>query len=153
MAGAKNRAPATDASVARVLSKGEPVAPPSGRADDFSWPRAGVNIDTNLPDAPPGAALPGAATADKAATGQRTRVSLAPAPQPRRPAATAALMRRALPSRSACPSRFLISSADRRVAFRLVDSWRSLRLAPLDAPRGYLDLFRARGCFGERGQY
>ncbi len=73
--GRQNRAPATDASVARVLSKGEPVAPPSGRADDFSWPRAGVNIDTNLPDAPPGAALPGAATADKAATGQRTRVS------------------------------------------------------------------------------
>ena len=73
--GRQNRAPATDASVARVLSKGEPVAPPSGRADDFSWPRAGVNIDTNFPDAPPGAALPGAATADKAATGQRTRVS------------------------------------------------------------------------------
>src|SRR5947209_11321310 len=33
------RAPAADATVDRVLTKGEPVAPPTGRADDFSWPR------------------------------------------------------------------------------------------------------------------
>jgi hypothetical protein len=30
---------AVDATASRVLSKGEPIAAPSGRADDFSWPR------------------------------------------------------------------------------------------------------------------
>ena len=29
----------TDASANRVLTKGEAIAPPAGRADDFSWPR------------------------------------------------------------------------------------------------------------------
>jgi hypothetical protein len=33
------RAPTTDASANRVLTKGEAIAPPAGRADDFSWPR------------------------------------------------------------------------------------------------------------------
>jgi hypothetical protein len=38
-------APATDATVTRALTKGEPVATPSGRADDFSWPRGAVNVE------------------------------------------------------------------------------------------------------------
>ena len=54
-------APATDATVTRTITKGEPVAAPSGRADDFSWPRGAVNVepgaveptaaDTAVPDA------------------------------------------------------------------------------------------------------
>src|SRR3984893_4856289 len=36
---AATRAPANDATATRVLTKGEPIAGPSGRADDFSWPR------------------------------------------------------------------------------------------------------------------
>jgi lysophospholipase L1-like esterase len=32
-------APATDPATTRVLTKGEPIAGPNGRADDFSWPR------------------------------------------------------------------------------------------------------------------
>ena len=47
-------APATDATVTRTLTKGEPVAAPSGRADDFSWPRGAVNVE-------PGAVEPTAA--------------------------------------------------------------------------------------------
>ena len=47
-------APATDATVNRTLTKGEPVAAPSGRADDFSWPRGAVNVE-------PGAVEPTAA--------------------------------------------------------------------------------------------
>jgi hypothetical protein len=58
----------------RVLVKGEPVPAPSGRADDFSWPR-GSNSATVEPDAssapaaavapaaPPSASSPAAATA------------------------------------------------------------------------------------------
>jgi hypothetical protein len=33
----------------RALTKGEPVAAPSGRADDFRWPRDVA--DTGVPDA------------------------------------------------------------------------------------------------------
>src|SRR5262245_33719113 len=38
-------APAIDATVTRTLTKGETVATPSGRADDFSWPRGAVNVE------------------------------------------------------------------------------------------------------------
>jgi hypothetical protein len=36
-------APAPDATTTRALTKGEPIAAPGGRADDFSWPRREVN--------------------------------------------------------------------------------------------------------------
>jgi hypothetical protein len=64
------KAPAVDAAVSRVMTRGESLAAPSGRADDFSWPRAGVNIDPNLPEAPKQAALP-AGTPAQSATGTR----------------------------------------------------------------------------------
>src|SRR5262245_11909204 len=38
-------APATDATVTRTLTKGETAATPSGRGDDFSWPRGAVNVE------------------------------------------------------------------------------------------------------------
>ncbi len=50
--GRQNRPPATDASTTRVLTKGEAILAPSGRADDFSWPRSTVNIDSNLEPTP-----------------------------------------------------------------------------------------------------
>jgi hypothetical protein len=37
--------PTTDAMAIRVLTKGEPVSAPSGRADDFSWPHSGAAAD------------------------------------------------------------------------------------------------------------
>jgi hypothetical protein len=36
------RAPANDSTVTRVLTKGEPIPAPTGRGDDFSWPRGGT---------------------------------------------------------------------------------------------------------------
>jgi uncharacterized protein len=45
---------ATDATVTHTVTKGEPVAAPSGRADDFGWPRGAVNVE-------PGAVEPTAA--------------------------------------------------------------------------------------------
>jgi hypothetical protein len=74
--GRNNRtAPTTDASASRVLTKGEPIPAPTGRADDFSWPRSsGVKIDTNLPPTPPSppAAAPAAdkLASDAGAQGQ-----------------------------------------------------------------------------------
>ena len=39
LGGPGSRPAAVDALAARTLVKGEPLAPPAGRADDFSWPR------------------------------------------------------------------------------------------------------------------
>jgi hypothetical protein len=70
-----NRPAPGDASASRVLTKGEPIPAPSGRADDFGWPRGGVNIDTNLGETPaatpasasnPGKPMAGTAQADGA---------------------------------------------------------------------------------------
>jgi hypothetical protein len=63
-----------------VLTKGETVAAPSGRADDFSWPRGSVlNVQPSAADlaaAPPAApaSVPDASDAKptKPAAGQRT---------------------------------------------------------------------------------
>jgi hypothetical protein len=42
LGGTGTRPAAVDALVARTLVKGEPLAPPAGRADDFAWPRREV---------------------------------------------------------------------------------------------------------------
>jgi lysophospholipase L1-like esterase len=57
------RIPAGDATASRVLNKGEPMQVPRGRADDFSWPRSGVEIDqsaleTTAPSPPPATSVP-----------------------------------------------------------------------------------------------
>jgi uncharacterized protein len=53
----QQRAPTTDATATRVLTKGEPVPAANGRADDFSWPRG------SMPNAEPAAADPASAPA------------------------------------------------------------------------------------------
>jgi hypothetical protein len=40
--GGNTRQPASDAMVAKVLVRGEPIRTPAGRADDFTWPRRDV---------------------------------------------------------------------------------------------------------------
>ena len=44
-AGARRGAATTDPVATRVLTKGEPVAAPTGRADDFSWPRGSAPVE------------------------------------------------------------------------------------------------------------
>ena len=78
--GSGRAAPAADATATRVLTKGETVAAPTGRADDFSWPRGSVlNVQPTAADlaaAPPAApaSAPDASNAKptKPAAGQRT---------------------------------------------------------------------------------
>src|SRR5262249_55610447 len=43
-AGQTRRAASADPVGARVLTKGEPIAAPNGRADDFSWPRNSMTV-------------------------------------------------------------------------------------------------------------
>jgi len=68
-----------DATVTRVLTKGEPVAAPNGRADDFSWPRgaAAANPDAAAASDPTNAALPAPAAAPPA-PGAKKPVAAAP---------------------------------------------------------------------------
>jgi hypothetical protein len=68
---AQQRPPTTDATATRVLTKGEAVPAPTGRADDFSWPRGNQPQPTAVPTAAEPAATPAAASAP-----------LAPAPPP-----------------------------------------------------------------------
>jgi uncharacterized protein len=64
LGGPGSRPAAVDALVARTLVKGEPLAPPAGRADDFAWPRREIGreqIKGETPVAstsPDGAPLP-----------------------------------------------------------------------------------------------
>src|SRR5262249_11541838 len=50
----------TDATAARVLVRGEAISAPSGRADDFSWPRGSAAIVEPTEPLPPEAAAPAA---------------------------------------------------------------------------------------------
>jgi hypothetical protein len=56
-------AAATGATVTRTLTKGEALGAPSGRADDFSWPRGVVNVEPAVPEP----AAPDAAATDAGA--------------------------------------------------------------------------------------
>jgi hypothetical protein len=50
-------ATASDPVASRVLTKGEAIPAPSGRADDFNWPRGGMASDPSLAETPPTAAV------------------------------------------------------------------------------------------------
>ena len=90
------RAPATDATATRVLTKGEPIAAPSGRADHFSWPRGRAAVPEQAAIQP--------STASSAAEAPRIEAGAAAAAAGTAAAATAAakpatkLKRRARPN-------------------------------------------------------
>jgi uncharacterized protein len=52
LGGPGSRPAAVDALVARTLVKGEPLTPPAGRADDFTWPRREVGREQAKGDTP-----------------------------------------------------------------------------------------------------
>jgi len=58
LGGPGSRPAAVDALAARTLVKGEPLAPPAGRADDFAWPRREIERELAKGDAPVAAAPP-----------------------------------------------------------------------------------------------
>lgn len=64
LGGPGSRPAAVDALAARTLVKGEPLAPPPGRADDFVWPRREVGREQAKGETPVASTAPdGAATA------------------------------------------------------------------------------------------
>src|SRR5882724_2986981 len=67
LGGPGSRPAAVDSLVARTLVKGEPLAPPAGRADDFAWPRREIGreqargetpVASVSPDGTPSGAAP-----------------------------------------------------------------------------------------------
>ena len=58
LGGPGSRPAAVDALAARTLVKGEPLAPPAGRADDFAWPRREVGREQAKGDTPVAAVSP-----------------------------------------------------------------------------------------------
>ena len=52
LGGPGTRPAAVDALAARTLVKGEPLAPPAGRADDFAWPRREIGREPARSDPP-----------------------------------------------------------------------------------------------------
>lgn len=91
--GGRASASALDATASRVLTKGEPVAAPSGRADDFSWPRgSALNAQPTGPE-PAVTPAPGPTPEDAAAkpsqppAGQRTPTADSNATSEQKPAA------------------------------------------------------------------
>ena len=77
LGGPGTRPAAVDALAARTLVKGEALAPPAGRADDFAWPRREVGREQAKGDSPVAAAAEWHGAAARA--GQR----LLPPPQQR----------------------------------------------------------------------
>jgi uncharacterized protein len=61
LGGTGSRPAAIDALVARTLVKGEPLAPPAGRADDFIWPRREIGREQVKGETPVAAVSPDSA--------------------------------------------------------------------------------------------
>ena len=77
LGGPGSRPAAVDALAARTLVKGEALAAPAGRADDYAWPRREIGREQAKGDTPVAAASPGGTVT--AAPGQRQL--LLPPPQ------------------------------------------------------------------------
>jgi hypothetical protein len=65
LGGPGSRPAAVDALAARTLVKGEPLAPPAGRADDFVWPRREVGREQAKGEPPVASVGPDGAVAPK----------------------------------------------------------------------------------------
>jgi hypothetical protein len=79
---ATTRPASPDPLATRVLIKGEPIAAPTGRADDFNWPRGSAATATDEPisPSPPATAGAGPAAAAGGAPQSKTAKPAAPAP-------------------------------------------------------------------------
>jgi hypothetical protein len=76
------RPAAADPLATRVLIKGEPIGAPSGRADDFSWPRGSATTVNAEPELQPPAARPGSQPAAAKAAPQQAAPPPAAAAKP-----------------------------------------------------------------------
>ncbi|MCA6105913.1 DUF459 domain-containing protein [Bradyrhizobium cenepequi] len=83
LGGPGSRPAAVDPLAARTLVKGEPLAPPAGRADDFAWPRREIGREQAKGETPVAATTPEGAGAGGAAGTAPAPTAAAPAPPPK----------------------------------------------------------------------
>jgi hypothetical protein len=86
LGGPGSRPAAVDALAARTLVKGEPLAPPAGRADDFVWPRREVGREQAKGDTPVASTAPDGSAAAPGAPPKPVVKRIRPAQQPDTPA-------------------------------------------------------------------
>jgi len=79
LGGPGSRPAAVDALAARTLVKGEPLAPPAGRADDFVWPRREVGREQAKGETPVASASPDGTVAAPGAPPKPQQKKLRPA--------------------------------------------------------------------------
>lgn len=94
MGGPGTRTASLDALAARTMVKGEALAPPAGRADDFIWPRREVGNERARAESPVAAVTPSGDSADTSA------VAAAPAPPPKPKRTRPAMVQQAPPQPS-----------------------------------------------------
>lgn len=82
LGGAGSRPATVDALAARTLVKGEALAPPAGRADDFVWPRREMGREPAKGDVPVAATTPGPANPPPSTTAIAPDGSIITAPKP-----------------------------------------------------------------------
>lgn len=85
LGGPGTRPAAVDALAARTLVKGEPLAAPAGRADDYSWPRREVGREQAKGDTPVAATTPDGGAAAPGAPGAAAAIA-PPRLAPKKPA-------------------------------------------------------------------
>jgi hypothetical protein len=90
LGGPGSRPAAVDALAARTLVKGEPLAAPAGRADDFAWPRREIGREQAKGDSPvastaPDGTAPAAAAPPAAPPKPKKQFRPAQAVQPSQP--------------------------------------------------------------------
>ncbi|HEY0330153.1 MAG TPA: SGNH family hydrolase [Rhodopseudomonas sp.] len=96
LGGPGTRPAPVDALAAKTLVKGEPLAAPAGRADDFVWPRREVGLEQAKGDSPVASAAPEGAAASPATPPKPKKPrpaisnSSAPSASPSSPAVSAA---------------------------------------------------------------
>jgi uncharacterized protein len=96
LGGPGSRPAAVDPLAARTLVKGEPLAPPAGRADDFSWPRREVGREQVKGETPVASVAPDGTTNAAPAAAP---AAVAP-PKPKKPR----VLQSAAPAQSVAPA-------------------------------------------------
>lgn len=85
LGGPGTRPAAVDALAARTLVKGEPLAAPAGRADDYSWPRREVGREQAKGDTPVAATTPDGGTTAPGVAGTPGAAAAITPPKPLAP--------------------------------------------------------------------
>jgi uncharacterized protein len=85
LGGPGSRPAAVDPLAARTLVKGEPLAAPAGRADDFSWPRREIGREPAKGETPVAAVAPNGAAAPAPAPPVAAAAAPSAPPKPKKP--------------------------------------------------------------------